>query len=281
MSIFIVGSTGKVGRAWLRMDRPSEDLQMTGLGGSADFDLATESGTDSIVSKIRQQHPQLLVLAAAMTNVDLCDQRQEQTNRVNVEAVGTIAAACAELNVGLIFYSSDHVFDGSGPKSEDEPPAPLNAYGRSKVAAELMIRDAGGEHLIVRINVPLAPPDDGESFYSFVARKLLADQPLKIVTDQWNNPLDTGRIAQWSYESWRQGVRGLLHLGGGSYLTRFDCARLIADHLHKGHSLIEPIHSEQLNQVALRPRRGGLLIARQSELFGTAPDLAAILKSLN
>lgn len=280
MNVFISGSTGKVGKAWMRLAEASDDLQATALGGSAAYDFATDAGIDAILSSVADDKPGLLVLAAAMTNVDRCEREADRAMRANAEAVSRIAEACSESEVGLIFYSSDYVHDGSGPKSEEDAPAPLNVYGRSKAAAELAIREAGGEYLIVRINVPLARPEDGENFYSFVARNLLADKPVKIVTDQWGNPLDTGRIARWSLEAWQKGERGILHLGGGSYLTRFDAARMIATHLGKDPALVISINTEQLNQIARRPRRGGLLIARQSELFGTAPDLPTILRSL-
>lgn len=264
----------------MRLSESSEDLQSTALGGSAAFNLASTAGVESMLDNISKHKPGLLVLAAAMTNVDRCEQDADRAMRANAEAVGKIAASCSELNVGLIFYSSDYVHDGSGPKSEEESPAPLNVYGRSKAAAELAIRKAGGDYLIARINVPLARSEDGENFYSFVAHHLLANEPVNIVTDQWGNPLDTGRIARWSLESWQKGERGILHLGGGSYLTRFDAARMIATHLGKDPALVIPISTEQLKQIAPRPRRGGLLIARQTDLFGTAPDLPTILRSL-
>jgi len=75
-------------------------------------------------------------------------------------------------------------------------------------------------------------------------------------------------------------VRGTLHLGGGTYATRYDIARFMADYIGADSKLIEPIRTSDLKQLAERPKRGGLLIARQSELFGTAPDLPTILKSL-
>jgi dTDP-4-dehydrorhamnose reductase len=132
----------------------------------------------------------------------------------------------------------------------------------------------------VRINVPLAPPADGASFYSFLLENLSAGKQVNIVTDQWNNPLDTDRIARWSWEAWQKGTRGCLHLAGGTYATRFDIARIVAQYLDVDSALVKPIKTADLGQKAPRPERGGLLIARQAELFGTAPDLPTILKSL-
>ena len=221
-----------------------------------------------------------LILAAAKTDVDECERDAHACMTVNRDAVKTIAAGCSNTGSGLIFYSTDYVFDGSGPKGEGAEPSPINVYGRSKLEAEVKIQEQCEEHLILRINVPLAPAEDGNSFYSFVVNNLKSGNPINVVTDQWNNPLDTDRIAKWSLEAWKRGVRGILHLGGGTYATRYDIARMIAEYIDADQSLISPCKTQNLNQIAPRPRRAGLLVAKQTELFGTAPDLPNILKSI-
>lgn len=281
MNVALIGSTGKVGRAWRRLAAlQSGSVNLSPLGGVAEFDLSSARGVVKLVDEIRRARPALFVVAAAMTDVDGCERDPARAEQVNSRAVAQIAIACAAAGCGLIFYSTDYVFDGSGPKGEADAPAPLNVYGRTKLAAEEAVRQAGGEHLIVRINVPLAPPEDGDSFYSFVARGLEGQTPLRVVADQWNNPLDTDRIASWSMKAWQRGERGVLHLGGGTYATRFDIACAIAGHLGGDASHIIPANTTELGQLAARPARGGLLCARQAELFGTAPDLKTILQTL-
>lgn len=281
MNVALFGSTGKIGRAWGRLTAfRSNSSILSVLGGAAEFDLSTAEGVRGVADHIDRLRPELFVLAAAMTDVDACEREPERAEQVNSVAVGEIARACRAAGVGLIFYSTDYVFDGTGPKGEQDTPAPLNAYGRTKLAAEEAVRQAGGEHLIIRINVPLAPPEDGDSFYSFVAGGLAGETPLRVVVDQWNNPLDTDRIARWSLDAWTRGERGVLHFGGGTYATRFDIARTIALHLGADDSRIVPVKTADLGQLAPRPARGGLLCVRQAELFGTAPDLKTILESL-
>ena len=244
------------------------------------MDLSTEAGLGKIMELLTDASPNLVGLAAAATHVDECESNSEHCLAVNTHAVDTIARHCATSNVGLLFYSTDYVFDGSGPRDEGDDVSPLNVYGQSKVDAEAAIAKHGGDYLIVRINVPLAPPEDGDTFYSFVANNLKVGKEIRVVTDQWSNPLDTDRIAEWSWKAWRKSVRGILHLGGGTYATRYDIARTIATYIEADPGLIKPCITEDLNFKAQRPERGGLLIAKQSELFGTAPDLPTILKSL-
>jgi dTDP-4-dehydrorhamnose reductase len=279
--LYIAGSTGKVGRAWMRMAPSAADgLPLRALGGSRELALSDPQAVARLAAELGKNRGGLLILAAAMTNVDGCERNPQEAEQVNALAVHELAVALRACGGALLFYSTDFVFDGKGPRGEEDAPAALSVYGQTKVKAEAVIRESGVEHLIVRINVPLAPPDDGESFYSFVAGQLKAGKSIRIVTDQWSNPLDTDRIAKWSWEAWQKGVRGTLHLGGGTYATRYDIARFMAGYLGADESLIQPIKTEELKQLAQRPKRGGLLIAKQCELFGTAPDLPTILKSL-
>jgi dTDP-4-dehydrorhamnose reductase len=280
MNIHLLGSSGTIGKAWLRLPVGEAYPTLTGLPGSEQMDLSTGAGCQKVIEFLSVSPPDCLVMSAAVTNVDGCESNPDNCAAVNTHAVDTLAGHCASCGIGLIFYSTDYVFDGSGPKGEEDERSPLNVYGRSKVDAEAAIAKHGGDYLICRINVPLSPPDDGESFYSFVVNNLKSGKEIRVVTDQWSNPLDTGRIVQWTWEAWQKKVRGTLHLGGGTYATRFDIARTMAQYIGADPALITPCKTGDLGQLARRPVRGGLLIARQSELFGTAPDLPTILTSL-
>ena len=269
----IVGASGKVGRAWMRMG--GSDAKAAPGG-----DLSDSTGRTAVLDAMTGLKPSVVVLAAAETRVDVCESNPEQAKKINVDSMQELTVGAARMGSGVIFYSSDYVFDGTGPCRETDKTAPLNVYGQSKVDAENAIIASGAEHLIIRINVPLAPPADGHSFYSFVADNLKAGKEIRVVTDQWSNPLDTDRIAQWSWEAWQQGVRGILHLAGGTYATRYDIARMIAEYIGADVPLIKPCLTEELSQQASRPFRGGLLIEKQADLFGTAPDLPTILTAL-
>ena len=280
MKTVLLGSTGKLGSAWRRLGQDRDDLDITDGPGREQVDLAVPGALEFLPQHLGGTGSELIIHAAAWTDVDGCERDADTARRVNTDSVAAIADTCKRNGTGLLFYSTDYVFDGTGPRGEEDDTRPLNVYGRTKTDAEEIIRSADIPYLIVRINVPLAPPAHGKSFYSFLLEHLSAGTPVRIVTDQWNNPLDTGRIVRWSWEAWQNGVRGTLHLGGGTYATRYDIARMVADYVGADHSLIEPITTASLSQAAPRPTRGGLLISRQTELFGTAPDLPTILQAL-
>lgn len=280
MTALLVGSSGKIGHAWRRLaESHSGDLKITAFPDSRTCDLTTTQGHDALAERIAAGEYDLVVLAAAWTDVDRCEQEPERAHAINAEAVERAARACLEASACLLFYSSDYVFDGTGPKDESAERCPINVYGRAKADAEAAIERSGVEHLIVRINVPLAPVDDGMSFYGHVVRRIRTGKVFEAVADQWSNPLDTGRIAAWSYGAWGEGARGIIHLAGATYASRFDIARAIGEK-HDAAHLIKPIRSDVLKQVARRPQRGGLIVRRQTQMFGNAPDLATILQSL-
>lgn len=279
MRVLLVGAAGKIGHAWRRLgEARTEEIQVTAFPDSRTVDLTTPEGHAVLAERIGTGKYDVVVLAAAWTDVDRCEQEPDAARAINTDAVMRAVAACKEASAGLIFYSSDYVFDGTGPKDESAERHPVNVYGRTKADAEVSIEEAGGDYLIVRINVPLSALDDGMSFYGHVVRRIQKREVFRAVADQWSNPLDTGRIAEWSYAAWQLGERGVLHLAGGTYASRFDIARAIGVKFDAV-ELIKPIRSDELKQAAPRPQRGGLIVGKQARLFGNAPNLETILAS--
>ncbi len=96
--------------------------------------------------------PGLIVNAAAYTDVDQAESEPEIAMTINAEAPGVLAEAARKLNVGLVHYSTDYVFDGTkgGPYTEEDEPSPINEYGRSKLAGDLAIQDSSCAYLSLR-----------------------------------------------------------------------------------------------------------------------------------
>ena len=152
LRILIIGRNGQVSRAL--------QSRLSGMGellvrGSDQLDLAQ---ADSLRAPIKALRPDLIINAAAHTAVDQAESEPERVFAINATAPGILAQAAAELGIPLIHYSTDYVFDGLKPTSytEDDTPNPLSVYGRSKLAGEDAIRQAGGQHLILRTSFPWA-----------------------------------------------------------------------------------------------------------------------------
>ena len=146
--ILLTGSTGQIGWELCHTLAPLGEViapDRTAL------DLARP---DSIRKTMRETRPDVVVNAAAFTAMDKVEVEPELAMQVNGVAPGIIAEEAQRFGALLVHYSSAYVFDGAGarPYLEDDPPCPINAYGRSKLAGEQAIAAAGGAHVIVRLS---------------------------------------------------------------------------------------------------------------------------------
>src|SRR6266404_98981 len=132
MKVVIVGSSGRLGAALMREYRGKFDV--AGLN-HAQLDL---SNSDKIRGKLDETDFDVVINAAAFTNVDLCETQSDQAFRINAEAPRVLAEICSEKNVKLIHFSTDYVFDGEkrAPYTEEDEANPISIYGESKLAGE-------------------------------------------------------------------------------------------------------------------------------------------------
>ena len=184
--ILVFGKTGQVAREIARLDPSALCL------GRIEADL---SDPEACAGLIRQHGPRAVINAAAYTAVDRAEEEEALAHLVNGSAPGAMARACAELGIPLVQISTEYVFDGSGsaPFSPDHPLAPLNAYGRSKLAGEAAVRAAGGCHAILRTSWVFSA--HGSNFVKTMLRLGTARDSLNVVADQIGGPTPASAIA--------------------------------------------------------------------------------------
>jgi dTDP-4-dehydrorhamnose reductase len=182
------------------------------------------SKPDSIREVVRQVKPSLIVNAAAYTAVDKAEAEPELALAINGIAPGVLAEEARRIDCGLIHYSTDYVFDGSGsrPWREDDPPAPINTYGRTKLAGEEAIRASGCGHLILRVS--WVHGVHGGNFVKTMLRLARDRAEVSIVNDQVGAPTSARVIADATLNILAQLPRDvaseLQHAGGTFHLTR-------------------------------------------------------------
>lgn len=184
----LTGTTGQVGGA---LCGPLADLGEVIPVNRTQLDLARP---ETIAASLDLLKPDLVVNPAAFTAVDRAEDERSLAFRVNAEAPGEIAVWTARHDVPLIHFSTDYVFDGSGerPWREDDLPAPLSAYGESKLAGEAAVRAADGLHLIVRTSWVYS--NNGSNFMLTIAKLAAARKELSIVADQFGAPTSARAI---------------------------------------------------------------------------------------
>ncbi len=220
----------------------------------------------NIKNIIDEYNPDLVYNCASFTDVDGCEKNRENAFKLNVGVVEGLLAAKAKR---LVHFSTDYVFNGNdGPYGEDDPTDPIGYYGETKLISENVILNSGGNHLVVRTNVLFGRGINiRPNFISWLIDNLKNGKPVKIVTDQFNNPTLADNLAEASIEAGRSDISGIINIAGASYLSRYEIAIKTASHFGLNESLITPVFTSELGQSAMRPLKGGLKIEKAKKLL--------------
>lgn len=279
--LLLLGKHGQVGWELQRALAPLGELVALDRAGSNGLcgDLADPQGLAETVRRLR---PQLIVNAAAYTAVDQAESEPEQAARINAEAPAVLAREAAALGALLVHYSTDYVFDGSGqrPWREDDAPAPLNVYGRTKLAGEQAIVASGCAHLILRTSWVYA--SRGGNFAKTMLRLARERERLSVIHDQWGAPTGADLIADVTAQAVMQlraqpAKAGLYHLAAAGETNWFMYAKHVLDGARKAQPAIElkakaigPIPSSAYPVAARRPLNSRLDTRRLQAAFGLA-----------
>tara|TARA_A100000171_G_scaffold14429_2_gene12738 strand:+ start:29681 stop:30556 length:876 start_codon:yes stop_codon:yes gene_type:complete len=262
--VLILGSSGMVGRAWC------EHLKSLGIEYTAahrpHFDLCRPETFEKTFDGTYD----LVVNAAAWTDVDGAESDEQGALLANAYAVEQISAHCASVQAMLITYSTDYVFDGMActPYPIDAPISPINAYGRSKALGESLLRRTNENHLLIRTSWVHAPW--GKNF-ALTMRSLIADRDeIRVVNDQRGRPSSAISIAEGALDLYMNGASGTWHLTDSGECTWHGFAMEIRDALGSACS-VEPCTSEEFVRPARRPAFSTLSIHQTEKLIGPRP----------
>jgi len=189
MKILLTGASGQVGYELQR------SLQGLGAVVALDRTQMDLSDLDQVRDAVRAVHPGLIVNPAAYTAVDKAESESALAHRINAEAPGVMAQEARALGAAMVHYSTDYVFDGTkeGAYLETDATNPLNVYGRSKLAGEQAIAQAGIPHLIFRTSWVYGMR--GSNFLLTMLRLAREREQLRVVADQFGAPTWSRTIA--------------------------------------------------------------------------------------
>ena len=186
MKTLVFGKTGQVAQA-LAYRLPNAIFL-----GREEADLSVAGQCRAMI----QHHmPDAVINAAAYTAVDRAEEEEALATRINGDAPGEMAQACAALEIPFLHISTDYVFDGSGegPWQPEDPTGPIGAYGRSKLAGEAAVRSSGAQASILRTAWVFS--SQGQNFVKTMLRLAETRDRLTIVADQFGGPTEAGDIA--------------------------------------------------------------------------------------
>jgi len=237
--ILLTGKNGQLGREVERILAGRSELRAL---GRRELDLAKP---DSIRREIRAFQPQIIINAGAYTAVDKAESEEPLARAINADAPAVMAEEAKRIGAALVHYSTDYVFDGTKnqPYLESDPTNPLSAYGRTKLAGEQAIRDAGGHYLIFRTEWVYATR--GNNFPLTILRLATEREELRIVADQLGAPTwcrDIARsTAQVILDEWEPAAgtdflasrSGIYHMTAAGQTSWFEFASAIFEHLRR------------------------------------------------
>jgi len=217
---------------------------------------------------VRRLRPEAIVLAAAMPHVEGCERDPAGTRRVNVDAAAALRDAAADADATFVVFSSEYVFDGrAGSYTEGDAVAPLNEYGRQKVALEELAREAE-RHLILRVSGVFGAEPDRKNFVLQLVDRLRADGTFVVPSDQLITPTDATSLASVVVELVDRGATGTFHAAGPEILSRVDFAQMVVRAFGLVPDRIVPRPTAELGLLAMRPQRAGLSDAKLRATLG-------------
>jgi len=276
--------TGKNGQLGYELHRSLQSLGDVIALDRAQMDLAD---LDQVRQVIRDIKPDLIVNPAAYTAVDRAEEESTLAMRINGEAPGVMAEEAKRLGAAMIHYSTDYVFDGSklGAYTEEDKPAPINVYGRTKLAGEHAVQAFGIPHLIFRTSWVYGMR--GNNFLLTVQRLAKERDELRIVADQHGAPTWCRTLAdttahivtmQKSADLWRD-RSGIYHLTAQGQTTWHGFAQAIVAHLQEAKKpVVTPIGTSDYLVAAKRPANSVMSCARLMDTFCRLPEWDAALK---
>jgi dTDP-4-dehydrorhamnose reductase len=287
MKIVLFGKNGQLGWEFQRL------LPILGEVISLDreeLDLCDLKKVEQTLTNLR---PDLVINASAYTDVDGAERDIDLAMKINGLAPGVMAETSRKLGAAFIHYSTDYVFDGrkNAAYAENDKTHPLNIYGKSKLAGEENIRQAGDAYLILRTSWVYSMR--GNSFVNKVIRWSRQNKTLKVVNDQISGPTwaralaeVTGFLIAQNKEDFHKNIferRGVYHLAGSGFTSRYEWARqILANDPESPEQIteaVEPASSADFPTPAARPLFSALDCSRFEEAFGLRlPDWSSTLQ---
>jgi len=263
---------------------PSSDILVFGATGQVGSALRAFPGVTALTRQdadlmqpeacyaaICARRPSAVINASAYTTVDRAEQEEDQARIVNADSPAAMARASRELGIPLLHISTDYVFDGTGtaPWTEAATPAPLNAYGRTKLLGEQAIQSSGCRYAILRTSWVFAP--QGTNFVRTMLRLSERQTALRVVDDQIGGPTPASEVARTLMIIARGlcdgGSGGLYHYVGTPYLSWYEFAQEIFRQAGR-EVTVTPVSSADFQSVAQRPLNNRLACSRIEAEFG-------------
>lgn len=255
MKIVLIGVDGQLGTD-INSYFSSKGLEVIGLVGLKEIDITDSKTCGGVIKKIR---PDLVINTAAFHNVDLCEDEVMPAFEVNVMGVKNLAEICREMDISLMHFSTDYVFDGlkDTPYSEKDCPGPISLYGTSKLGGEMVIQYMLEKYYIVRLSglygYAGCVGKGNVNFVEVMINIAQENREIRVINDQVLTPTSSMDVSEKLFELIQTNKFGLYHMTntGGCSWHEFACEIF---KLMKTDQKVSSITSDQFGAKAKRPK---------------------------
>ena len=290
MRLLITGANGQVGQALI------ENAKQHAIDVLAYSKETLDISSETMVAvTLNRYQPDVVINAAAYTNVEQAETSPELAKSINEDAVAILARACDSLNIPLLHISTDYVFDGKKqtPYLETDTTSPLNVYGETKLAGERQLIAFAKKYIILRTSWVFSAT--GNNFVKTMLRLFRERTDVSVVNDQWGGPTSADAIAKAlltiaahvvepDFNDW-----GVYHFSGEPAVSWYDFACAIRERSSHESLKLErllPISSNQFTTKATRPAYAVLAMQKIKHIFEINPCdwkkyLSTVIQQLN
>jgi len=261
MQVLLLGAGGMLGHD-LIVSKPAEIVLHPCTRAQVDITDAWQ-----VQHAISHCEADLVVNAAAYTDVDEAERDPDTAFAINAVAPGEIGRAAAQVGARVVHYSTDYIFDGraKSPYQEQDPPNPLSVYGASKLRGDKNLEMSGAEYLIIRTQWLFGL--HGRSFPRTMWERAISRLSTRVVVDRVGRPTYTVDLARVTWELAAAGVSGIVHAANASTGSWYDVARRIYAAAN-AEELLEPCSHAEYPAAASRPAWSVLDTAKLDGLIG-------------
>jgi len=274
----VIGASGQVGQHLidsLTAAHRSQPAIGTYSGTYFEHETAANERLDlrdleAVGALIRRIKPKVLYLPAFNAYVDFCETHPEETRSMNVAPIDPLLDAVNEVGAKLVYFSSDYVFDGkSGPYREEDPPNPLNEYGRQKLDVERKIQAHANSWIIIRTTGVYSDDDRGKNFVRRLINNIEKGDTIRLPKDQIATPTYAPNLADAAIELGESILNGIYHISGPDLIDRHGFALAAAEAFGAPTDSIQGVATETLGQAATRPMNAGLVVEKAQSTLRT------------